>query len=675
MPALPAARVAALMPAARVAALIPAARVAALIPAARVAALMPAARVAAVILALLACVGFARAGDDDPLPVSRLVGSRVADFTLTDVQSGRPMRLYGLANRNTDASRLLGFKPARAVVFVFIAPGCPLGDKYLPRLDELARRYDAKGVWFFGIASGAGDTRESLAAWVADRRPGFPILHDAGNVQADAMLVERSNEVVVIDSKARIRYRGAIDDQYGYADTRPEPRNTYLADALDAILAGPPAEVAVPGTPVAGCLLTKVEPAAPRQSQRSRVRAVAAAVAAHLDHEEPLPDVGQVNYADHVAAILERRCQACHRPGQVGGFSLLSYDDARSHAAMLAEVVSNRRMPPWHADPRHGRFANDRRLAPAERATLLAWVAQGAAAGDLDRAPAPKAWPDGWSIGTPDLVFEMPEFRTIPAQGTIPYYNVTVPTNLTEDAWVQAAEARPGNPEVVHHILVFVEPPADGGDRRRGADRIAGGEKGHLCGYAPGDMPSIFPPGTAKRIPAGSTLRFQLHYTPNGRVATDRSRVGLLLARQPPAREALTIGIANPTFVIPPGAADHAVRSQQRFSREIRLLSFLPHMHLRGKSFRYTLEQPGATPEVLLDVPAYDFGWQSFYTLAEPRILPAGTQIVCDAVFDNSAGNAANPDPSAAVRWGQQTWEEMMIGYVDVDFPIDAAGR
>ena len=621
----------------------------------------------ALLAVVASCAGFARADDDSALPVDRLVGSRVADFTLTDVQTGTPMRLYGLAARNTDASRLLSLKPARAVVFVFVAPGCPLGDKYLPRLRELAQRYDAKGVWFYGIASGASDTRESLAAWVADRKPGFPILHDSGNVQADAMLVERSNEVVVIDSKATIRYRGAIDDQYGYADTRPEPRNNYLVDALDAILAGPPAKVPVPGTPVAGCLLTKVDPDASRQSNRSRVRPVAAAIAAHLDREESLPDVGQVNYAADVAAILERRCQACHRPGQVGGFSLLSYDDARGHSAMIAEVVANRRMPPWHADPRYGHFANDRRLTPQDRATLLAWVSQGAPAGDLDRAPQPRDWPDGWTIGTPDLVFEIPEHRTIPAQGVIPYYNVTVPTNLTEDVWVQAAEARPGNPEVVHHILVFVEPP-DGRGKR------AAGDMGHFCGYAPGDMPSIFPPGTAKRLPAGSRLKFQLHYTPNGRVATDRSKVGLILAKQPPTREALTIGIANPKFAIPPGATDHAVRSQRRFTQEMRLLSFMPHMHLRGKAFRYTLEQPGAETEVLLDVPAYDFSWQSYYTLAEPRTLSAGSQIICDALFDNSAGNPANPDPSIAVRWGEQTWEEMMIGYVDVDFPI-VAGR
>ncbi|NQW46322.1 MAG: redoxin domain-containing protein [Planctomycetes bacterium] len=616
--------------------------------------------------ALVAFAACARAGDEPALPLDRLVGSRVGDFRFVDVQTGRETHLYGLAVRNGSPSLALGLKPARAVVFVFVAPGCPLGDKYLPRLAELAKQYDTQGVWFFGMASGAGDTRESLKTWADERVPGFPILHDAGNVQADAMLVERSNEVIVIDAKAHIRYRGAIDDQYGYDDNRPAPRHTYLKDALDAVLASPPATVAVKGTLAAGCLLTRLKPSEPKLSSPGRVRPVTAAVTAHLDETEPLPDVGNVTYAGDVAAILESHCQSCHRPGQVGGFSLLTFNDARSHVAMMAEVVANRRMPPWHADPRHGAFANDRRLTPHERATLLAWAAQAAPAGDLAQAPPQKDWPEGWTIGKPDIVFEIPEVRTVPAQGTLPYYNVTVPTNLKEDIWVQAAEARPGNPGVVHHIIVFIESPAGRGNRR------LGGDKAHLCGYAPGDMPSTFPSGTAKRIPAGSTLKFQLHYTPNGMVTTDRSKLGLILATQPPDREAVTIGIANSSLVIPPGVADHAVRSRHRFLHETRLLSFMPHMHLRGKSFCYTLERPGAEPEVLLDVPGYDFGWQSSYRLAEPRILPPGSEIVCDAVFDNSDENPANPDPSIAVRWGEQTWEEMMIGYVDVDFPIEA---
>ena len=325
-------------------------------------------------------------------------------------------------------------------------------------------------------------------------------------------------------------------------------------------------------------------------------------------------------------------------------------------------------MPPWHADPRHGTFANDRHLSARERATLLAWVEQRCPEGNPADGPAAKAWPEGWTIGTPDLVFELPEATLIPAQGTMPYVHVTVPTNLAADVWVQAAEARPGDASVVHHIIVYVVPP--GGDRRR---TIAAG-RGHLCGYAPGDMPSVLPPGTAKKLAAGSDLVFQLHYTPNGKPTADRSKVGLIVAKQPPSREALTIGIANPRFVIPPGASAHPVHSQRLFPQDVRLLSFMPHMHLRGRSFRYALTSPdGRVPvEVLLDVPAFDFGWQSYYVLAEPRILPRGSLLGCDATFDNSAENPANPDPKVAVRWGEQTSEEMMIGYVDIDVPIGA---
>ncbi|NBV45227.1 MAG: peroxiredoxin [Planctomycetia bacterium] len=599
-------------------------------------------------------------------PVDRLVGRRAGDFRLPDVRTGNEVWLYGLRMNNGGVGRLLGFKPVQAVVLVFVSPGCPLGDKYLPRLDELAAEYGPKGVRFFGVASGAGETRESLAAWAAERKPSFPILHDAGNVQADALMVERSNEALVIDLRATIRYRGAIDDQYGYDFSREAPRETPLRDALDAVLGQ--GELVVKATPVAGCLLTKVAAPKSKLEELDRVRPLQADLAAWLDEHEPAPAVGAVTYHRDVAPVVQARCQACHRPGQVGGFDLLTHADAFRQSAMIAEVVEQRRMPPWHADPRHGHFSNDRRLTPRERATLLAWVKQGCPEGDPADTPAPRTWPEGWTIGTPDVVFEIPEANAIPAQGTMPYIHVSVPTNFTADTWVQAAEARPGDAGVVHHIIVFVVPP--GGNRGRA---IAGGQ-GHLCGYAPGDMPSVYPLGTAKRIKAGSTLVFQLHYTPNGWPTTDRSKVGFILAKEPPTREALTIGIANPGFVIPPGAPAHPVRSQQRVRGEVRLLSFMPHMHLRGRSFRYTLTgaSEGAEPEVLLDVPAFDFGWQSYYTLAEPRILPQGSLLVCDATFDNSSGNPANPDPTSVVSWGEQTWEEMMIGYIDVDMPVGA---
>ncbi|MFM8890970.1 MAG: redoxin domain-containing protein [Planctomycetia bacterium] len=626
----------------------------------------PAAPIVVLLLAL-ACGAVAGAEETDAvLPVDRLVGTKVGDFRLPDVVAGQEVWFYGLARANGFLGRVMGLEPVRAAVLVFVAPGCPLGEKYLPRLGELATKYGPRGIRFFAVASGAGESAENLAAWARKRTLPFPLLHDVGNVVADAVMVERSNECIVVDARGVMRYRGAIDDQHGYDASLPEPRHRWLADAIDAILADPSKRIEPRGTPVAGCLLTKKKPDPSKLASLDRVRPASADIAAWLEEHEPAPRIeGPVTWNGDVAAILQAKCQSCHRPGQVGGFSLLTYDDAFRQSAMIGEVVENRRMPPWHADPRHGRFSNDRRLSAADRAKVLALVAAGGPRGDGPE-PAARGFVEGWTVGEPDVVFEIPAANAVPAQGTMPYVNVRVPTNFTEDVWVQAAEARPGDPGVVHHIIVFVDEPG----KRRGSG-VEG--LGHLCGYAPGDMPSVYPPGTAKRIPAGSTLRFQIHYTPNGVATTDRSRVGLILAKEPPEREAVTLGIANPRFVIPPGAAAHPVRSQVPVLRPTRLLSFMPHMHLRGRSFRYTLEQAGSRPEVLLEVPAYDFGWQSYYLLAEPRDLSPGAKIVCDAVFDNSSANPANPDPTKAVTWGEQTWEEMMIGYVDVDFPRSIA--
>jgi len=253
------------------------------------------------------------------------------------------------------------------------------------------------------------------------------------------------------------------------------------------------------------------------------------------------------------------------------------------------------------------------------------------------------------------------ESFTVPAQGVVDYVRMRVPSGFAEDRWIQAAEARPSDRSVVHHIIVYMK--VNQGTKRGPGDLV------HLCGYAPGDMPSIFPSGTAKMVPAGAELVFEIHYTPIGRVRTDRSRVGFIFAKQPVTREASTVGIAQGDFLIPPRKDDVAVSSSLTLDRDVRLLSFMPHMHLRGKDFKYTITRPGRTPEVILSVPAYDFGWQSYYILAEPLSLPKGTRIDCLAHFDNSEKNSYNPDPSKAVRWGDQTFEEMMIGYIDVDLP------
>jgi peroxiredoxin len=603
------------------------------------------------VLAVLMAFGAAAAAAD--LPADRGIGQRVANFTLNDV-TGQPVSLYG-------------FRGKRAVVLAFLGTDCPVGNLYSPRLAELSQAYSDKGVVFLGINSNAHETVEEVARHAREHGINFPVLKDPVNLVADLVLAQRTCEVLVIDGRAVLRYRGAIDDQYGQGTRRDSASKHYLRDALDAVVAGKP--VAVASTPVIGCLLDRLEP---RPSEKSangpRIRPAAPEIVAAREAEERAQPVklGKVTYAADVAAILQDRCQSCHRPGQVGPFSLLSYDDARRHAAMIREVVDERRMPPWHADPRYGHFQNDRSLSPPERAALIAWVDQGAPLGDPTKLPAPRSFPEGWTIGTPDVEFELPEPYVVAAQGVLDYVHIRVPTHFKEDRWIQAAEARPGDRSVVHHILVYV----DDHKKKQGWK-----EQGHLCGYAPGDLPSVYAPGTAKKVPAGADLIFQLHYTPSGTVRSDRSKVGLIFAKSPVKHEAHTRGIAQTRFVIPPGADDHPVRSSYTFPRDAHLLSFMPHMHLRGKSFQYEATFPDGRKELLLSVPAYDFGWQSAYILETPLAVPRGTRIDCLAHFDNSADNPANPDPSKAVSWGDQTFEEMMIGYIDYveDGPLGAA--
>jgi peroxiredoxin len=604
------------------------------------------------ILALLAAGAWA-----EELPVDRGVGQRMPNFTLKDVNTGEPVALYG-------------FRGKRALALVFTGTDCPISNLYVPRLVELHHAYKDKGVVFLAINANAQETVEEVARHVREHGIDFPVLKDRDNLVVDLALAERTSEVVLLDGRAQVVYRGAIDDQYGQGTRKDAPAHHYLRDALDATLAGRPVEPR--GTPVAGCLIDRVEaiPAVQVAGKAPRVRPAPPEIVAALKEKEDAAAVavGNVEYARDVAPIVQNKCQSCHRPGQVAPFSLVTYDDARRHAAMIREVVDERRMPPWHADPRFGHFQNDRSLSPRERAALMAWIDQGAPLGDPKDLPPARAYPpDGWTIGTPDVVFEIPEPYTVAAQGTLDYVYLRVPSGFKEDRWVQAAEARPGNRSVVHHIIVFVVPPGQGGQRRRG--------EGHLCGYAPGDMPSVYPAGSAKKIPAGSELIFQIHYTPNGKSQVDRSKVGLIFAKAPVEHEAHTLGIAQQRFVIPPGAENHEVRSTFTFPRDAHLLSFMPHMHLRGKSFEYKVTYPDGKSEILLSVPAYDFGWQSYYILDQPKAMPKGTRIDCTAYFDNSAGNPYNPAPDQAVAWGDQTYQEMMIGYIDFidDAPAGAS--
>ncbi len=603
-------------------------------------------RFAVFVLALGGVLATSSRADDDS-SVTRRVGRGVADFTLKDATS-----------TSEHFVRLYSFRGKKAVVLVFLGIDCPVGNLYVPRLSELNTEYKDKGVIFLGINANAHDTESEIAAHAREHGINFPVLKDKNNLATDIARAERTCEVLVIDGRARLCYRGAIDDQYGQGTRKEKPTENYLRDALDAVLAGKP--VAVKGTPVAGCLIDRAE------SKRSgpRVRGASAALAAAWEAKEGSAEieVGKVTFAADAAPIFQNKCQSCHRPGQAAPFSLLTYDDARKHSAMIREVVEERRMPPWHADPRYSHFSNDRSLSAKDRATLLAWVDQGSPLGDPAKLPAARTFPEGWSIGTPDVVFEIPQPYDVAAQGVLDYVHMKVSTNFKEDMWVQAAEAVPGDRGVVHHIIVYV----DDHKGRRPSD-------GHLCGYAPGDMPSVYPAGVAKRIPAGADLVFQLHYTPNGQPRTDRSKVGLIFAKEPVKHEAHTHGIANHIFEIKPREDNKEVISTMTVLNDAHLLSFMPHMHLRGKDFRYNVTYPDGRKETLLSVPAYDFGWQSYYTLDKPLALPHGTRIECIAHFDNSSANPYNPDPEQTVTWGEQTFQEMMIGYIDYvdDAPFD----
>ena len=376
-----------------------------------------------------------------------------------------------------------------------------------------------------------------------------------------------------------------------------------------------------------------------------------------------------------VEPIMQRHCQGCHRPGEVAPMSFLTYEQVRPWAAAIRQAVTQKKMPPWGADPAHGRFSNDPSLTSAELQTLTAWIAAKAPEGNPKDAPKPLEFVDGWNIQKPDMVVEMPQSYSVPASGTIDYTYFVMPTKLTEDRWVQAVEVRPGNRSVLHHMIVYVREPGNSWMKNApvGAAYVPrpGGSPGgaeYLIGYAPGKPPLRMAPGQAKLIKAGSDLVFQMHYTSNGKPGMDQSKVGLIFSKEAPKERVYTVMAVNGSFRIPPGAGDHPVNSKLEFADDAHLVGLWPHMHVRGKAFRFELVDKAGERQTLLNVPAYDFNWQIRYEPEEPLKLRSGSIIECFAKFDNSVNNKFNPDPGKEVRWGDQSWEEMMIGFMDISF-------
>ena len=555
-------------------------------------------------------------------------------------------------NRSLDE---LADKPL--VVVAFLGTECPLARQYAPRLQELSEAYAENGVAFVGIDANKQDSLSDLSAFAQQQGIKFPLLKDRDQAVADQFGAVRNPEVFVLDHQRTIRYHGRIDDQYGLGSSsgyaRPKIQNRDLVTALDELLAGK--QVSQPITLATGCLIGRNPKFEPR---------------------------GEVTYTKHVAALLQDHCVACHRPGQIGPFALTEYEEVAGWGAMIKEVVSEGRMPPWSANPQFGHFANDARLSDAEKQLLNSWVDSGCPQGDLADLPAPRTWTDGWQIAEPHQVVRMEKPFTVPAEGVVDYRNFVADPGWTEDKWIQAAEVRPGNRAVVHHIIANAIPPgaaraarqaidAEGPERPQSSEPRPHGASndGELRGikltaYVPGRLANTNRSGVAMFVPAGSKIAFQMHYTPNGKEQDDQSYIGFVFADPKTVKKRLHGGRAgNSSFVIPPHADNYEVTSEVTMRTDQLMLWMSPHMHLRGKSFRYAACYPDGSIEVLLDVPKYDFNWQITYELTEPKPLPAGTKLCCTAHFDNSEGNPANPDPTDTVRFGPQTWHEMMIGW------------
>jgi hypothetical protein len=416
------------------------------------------------------------------------------------------------------------------------------------------------------------------------------------------------------------------------------------------------------------------------------VLVVFAAAQAHMTNIQEKPgEVSPPVFYRDILPILQQHCQSCHRSGEIGPMPLVTHDDVRSRAHEIAIAVAKRKMPPWFADPHFGHFSNDPSLTGVEIQKIVAWADAGAPAGNPKDTPPPRQWVEGWNISQPDVIVKMPKPPALPAQGDIEYTYEIVPTGFTEDKWVQMSEIRPSSRENVHHAVVYIRPPNStwlrhapvavpftasdmtDEDSRHGAHWT---DSDILLVYAPGSSPDNWPAGMAKFVPAGSDLVFQMHYTAHGRAASGQTSIGIVFAKKPPAQRVITLQLTNDHFVIPPGADNYRVEARGTLPNDATLLSFFPHMHLRGKQFDYNIVSAGGKIETLLRV-NYDFYWQLSYRLAEPRALKAGTMLQAAALYDNSRNNLHNPDPGASVRWGDQTYDEMMVGFFDVAVRAD----
>jgi peroxiredoxin len=609
------------------------------------------AAVSATALVIAACAG---GPSSKPSAVAGLTpGGKVDNFRLLD-NAGQSHQLYYLTDK-------------KAVVLIAQGNSCSANAKTLPDIKSMRDKYSTQNVEFLMINSNLSDTRDQIADVAKKQGIDLPIMMDDTQLIGESLSLHNNGEVLVVNPKDwTLAYRGTAKG---------------TAAALDAVLAGNPVKTA--STAVSGCDIQM-----PELANRS----------AHA----------AISYEKTIAPMLIDNCVTCHRKGGIGPWQMASYDVVKGFAPMIREVIRTERMPPWHADPHYGAFKNNRALSVANTKTLVHWIEAGAPRGEGrdPLADLKKTWPE-WALGTPNTVLELPAFE-VAATGVVPYQEIRVKNTIGRDVWLRAIDYAPGDRSVVHHILGFTLPPNAGamGQRGGGAQPVAevpgqpgpqslqlmkacstpqgaaqmrtrvGGNNAipggaSIGGYVPGAAPSQFPKEAGVFIPKDADFRFQIHYTPTGKAATDVTRVGLYYSDQAPTYPLRNTVLMDPCLMIPANTKVYTASMSRVIDRDMLIYSLTPHSHFRGSASSFVAEYPDGTKETLLSVPKYDFNWQTTYAFATPKAIPKGTKITHSTTYDNSSLNKANPDPSITVHWGEQTWEEMLYGNISFRYVDD----
>lgn len=590
---------------------------------------------------------------------------------------GRPVhdiRLETLEGLETSLYQDQG--DSEILVLAFTQVGCPVALRYGPTLARLHETYGDRGVRFLGIDASIQDTGEEVAEQSERLELPFQVHLDPRQELLQALDVEKSTEVFVIDGEKRLRYRGAIADQFGVGTVKAENQHAFLEDAIEAVLAGKAPKIMATDAP--GCIITRLE----------TEQTLAA-----------MPD--RITYHEHIAPILQETCVPCHREGQVAPFPLTSYDDALGWSSMMSYVIKEQIMPPWYmSDHFDGEFVGQRSLSPRDEALLLKWIDSDKPEGDPALAPPPKTWPGGWAMQDFDMVLHGDMAITwradnfleplpadgylVPSEAALQYVEFASSHVFEEERWVTGLELIPTATSVVHHIGAFIIEPdmvqrIKRGDLKRRRGKKPLDEQVELVGvgffgfYGPGAGPREYPEGYAKRIPKGAMMRFQVHYTADGTAHYDRPHMALRFAKTPPKYEVVTGSASNEAFELAPGESHRQVRAIRQIDRDMELVSLMPHMHYRGRQFRFLLRYPNGQVQSLLNVD-YRFDWQRTYSPRSPIKLPAGSSIICSGIMDNSDANQWNPDPDAKVIFGKQSWDEMFLGYFDAAAELNPEG-